>query len=278
MNIYFFLPVLLVIGVIVFWYIKDTKETKRQVIELSKLDSAAILDKQEASSTFDFEDNLSFKLLQAGLTKKEYNEGKLLLAFIGLILICAFLFLSSNIIIQIIGCGIGLGLIFLGGKIHLFISKKERSDKINTDLGTFLDLINVILEAGGGLRNAFFTVSTRANGILDDALLREISILEYEMANYPTKVAYENFKKRIDSEDVDKIIDFLILSEEAGIGVKEVFAAQSDEIRQEKHYKVKGKVNTLNMYLMLIIFIFIVPALGAFIFFPMQAGRLQIGL
>ena len=98
------------------------------------------------------------------------------------------------------------------------------------------------------------------------------------MTNYSTKKAYENMKKRIDSEDVAKIVDFLILSEEAGIGVKNIFASQSDEMRQEKFYKIKGKVNTLNMYLMLIIFIFVLPALGAFIVFPMMAGSLEMGM
>ena len=72
--------------------------------------------------------------------------------------------------------------------------------------------------------------------------------------------------------------NFLILSEEAGIGVKNIFSTQSDEMRQEKFYKIKGKVNTLNMYLMLIIFIFVLPALGAFIVFPMMAGSLEFGM
>ncbi len=109
------------------------------------------------------------------------------------------------------------------------------------------------------MKNAFFTVSTRANGILNEELLKEIAILEYEMTNYSTKKAYENLKKRVDSDDVGKIVDFLILSEEAGIGVKNTFSTQSDEMRQEKFYKIKGKVNTLNMYLMLIIFILYCP-------------------
>jgi tight adherence protein C len=48
-------------------------------------------------------------------------------------------------------------------------------------------------------------------------------------------------------------------------------------MRQEKFYKIKGKVNTLNMYLMLVIFIFILPAVGAFVIFPMMAGTINTG-
>lgn len=49
-------------------------------------------------------------------------------------------------------------------------------------------------------------------------------------------------------------------------------------MRQEKFYKIKGKVNTLNMYLILVLFVFVLPALGAFIVFPMMAGELELGL
>lgn len=98
------------------------------------------------------------------------------------------------------------------------------------------------------------------------------------MTNYSTKVAYENLKNRIDSKEVDKIVDFLILSEETGIGVKNIFTMQSDVMRKEKFYKIKGKVNTLNMYLMLIIFLFVLPAFGAFVIFPIMGGTLKVGL
>lgn len=279
MNLIYFLPIFIIIIIIIVWYFYDSRGQKKQIVLLSKLDALAIVDQQKEIKTSeeDGENNLPFKLVQAGLTKKEYNEGKLIFAIIGLILSISLplLFESAIGILGIVG---GILLIIFGGQIYLYISKSERVEKIDNDLGVFLDLINVILEAGGGLKNAFFTVSTRAHGILNEELLKEIAILEYEMTNYTTKQAYENLKKRVDSDDVGKIVDFLILSEEAGIGVKNIFSTQSDEMRQEKFYKIKGKVNTLNMYLMLIIFIFVLPALGAFIIFPMMAGNLDFGM
>ncbi|WP_072679776.1 type II secretion system F family protein [Arcobacter sp. LA11] len=278
MNIIIFLPIFLAIIFLIGWFFYDSKSIKKQIVLLSKLDSLAIIEKQnEIKNKADDTQDLHFKLIQAGLTKKEYNEGKLVFAIMGLVIGISFpIFFSFTV--GVTGILIGILLLIFGGKLYLYISKSERVEKINTDLGVFLDLINVILEAGGGLKNAFFTVSVRANGILNEELLKEIAILEYEMTNYSTKKAYENLKKRVDSEDVAKIVDFLILSEEAGIGVKNIFASQSDEMRQEKFYKIKGKVNTLNMYLMLIIFIFVLPALGAFIIFPMMAGSLEFGL
>jgi tight adherence protein C len=280
MSPIYFLPVFIVIIGIIVWYFYDTRGNKKKIILLSKLDALAIIDQHKSvknKKEHETSTDLNLQLIQAGLTKKEYNEGKLVFALIGIVIGISFpIFFSTKIgILGIIVCI--LALVF-GGKMYIYISKSERTDKINNDLGVFLDLINVILEAGGGLKNAFFTVSTRAQGILDEELLKEVAILEYEMSNYTTKKAYENLKKRVDSDDVSKIVDFLILSEEAGIGVKNIFSAQSDEMRQEKFYKVKGKVNTLNMYLMLVIFIFVIPALGAFIVFPMMAGKLDFGM
>lgn len=178
----------------------------------------------------------------------------------------------------IISVIIGIICLIFGGKLYLQLAKSERIEKIDRDLGVFLDLVNVILEAGGSLKNAFFEVSRRAKGIIDPELLKEVGILEYEMTNYSTKVAYENMKDRVDSRELDKIIDFLILSEETGIGVKNIFAMQSDEMRKEKFYRIKGKVSTLNMYLMLIIFLFVLPAFGAFIILPIMGGSLTLGV
>lgn len=279
MNLIYFSPIIIISIFILVWFFYDNKNVKKQIVKLSKLDTMAIVEQEQKNIKNNDHPNqsLPFLLIQAGLTKKEYNEGKLVFSLIGIIVGISFPILF-NTTFGVIGVIVGICLIIFGGKLYIYISKAERVEKINKDLGVFLDLINVILEAGGGLKNAFFTVSTRAYGILDEELLKEIAILEYEMTNYSTKKAYENLKKRVDSDDVAKIVDFLILSEEAGIGVKNIFSTQSDEMRQEKFYKIKGKVNTLNLYLMVIIFIFVLPSLGAFIIFPMMAGKLEFGM
>lgn len=201
MDLIFFLPVIIIVIFIVVWYIYDSQGQKKQIVQLSKLDALAIIDQQKdvKNKSADEKDDKEFyfKLIQAGLTKKEYNEGKLVIALIGIILAIAIPVLMKTTLSIIIGVLISIVAIVFGGKIYIYISKNERAEKINNDLGVFLDLINVILEAGGGLKNAFFTVSTRAHGILDEELLKEIAILEYEMTNYTTKKAYENLKEEL---------------------------------------------------------------------------------
>ncbi len=268
-------PLLLVVLIIAVVLILQRRQQQKNIILLSQLDNKAIIDAQHKNKKLD--NDLNMKLIQAGITQKEYMEAKLLFTLIGVIIMGVLPFFVP-MMYGIISVVVGALCIVFGGKMYLNIAKAERIEKIDRDLGVFLDLVNVILEAGGSLKNAFFEVSRRAHGIIDKELLREISILEYEMTNYSTKVAYENLKNRVDSKELSKIIDFLILSEETGIGVKNIFAMQSDEMRQEKFYKIKGKVNTLNMYLMLIIFLFVLPAFGAFIVFPIMGGTLTIGI
>ena len=269
------IPFLIGIFLLLILFLLDRRKQQKNIVLLSRLDNKAIIDQQKNKKKDN--GNLSMKLIQAGITYKEYTEARLVFGLMGIIIMSVLPFFFS-LVVSICSIVIGLLIVIFGGEIYLSISKAERVEKINRDLGIFLDLVNVILEAGGSLKNAFFEVSRRAKGIIDPELLKEVSILEYEMTNYSTKVAYENFKNRVDSKEVDKIVDFLILSEETGIGVKNIFTMQSDEMRKERFYKIKGKVNTLNMYLMLIIFLFVLPAFAAFIIFPMMGGTLTIGL
>lgn len=268
-------PLLLATLVLAVMILLERRKQQKHIILLSKLDNKAIIEEQKKDKKQN--DNLNLQMIRAGITYKEYTEARLLFVLIGVILLAVLPFFLP-FIFSILFSLVAIAVIIFGGKIYLYLAKTERVEKINRDLGVFLDLVNVILEAGGSLKNAFFEVSKRAKGIICEELLKEISILEYEMTNYSTKVAYENLKNRVDSRELDKIIDFLILSEETGIGVKNIFSMQSDEMRKEKFYKIKGKVNTLNMYLMLIIFLFVLPAFGAFIVFPIMGGTLNIGM
>lgn len=195
---------------VVAWYLQRRKQQKN-IILLSQLDNKAIIDQQKSSKKEN--DSLNMKLIQSGITYKEYTEARLLFVLIGGIIMGVLPFFFS-LTVGIISIIVGVLCIVFGGQIYLGISKAERVENINRDLGVFLDLVNVILEAGGSLKNAFFEVSKRGVGIIHPDLLKEISILEYEMTNYSSKVAYENLKNRIDSREVDKIVDFLILSEE----------------------------------------------------------------
>jgi tight adherence protein C len=139
-------PFLLLVVFGIYYYLKQRRRHKN-IVMLSNLDVAAIVNHQYAhqhSSKTDSNDNLKDKLIQSGITLKEYNEAKILFAIIGLIVLVAFPILFSTII-GIIGVVVGIGCIVFGGKIYLALSKYERVEKIDKYLGTFLYFVYVIL-------------------------------------------------------------------------------------------------------------------------------------
>ncbi len=276
----FIFIIILIVGMstALIFYFKQNN-LKSIILLLSNLDSNKIIEQSNivAIDVNDDKNNFNNTLVQAGINHAEYIQGRVSFGILGIVIAVVAINYFSFIVASL-GIIAGIVLIVFGGKFFLDMSKAERAKKIDTDLGAFLDLVNIILEAGGGLKNAFLQVSLEAKHIINPELIKEISVLEYEMTNYPTIQAYTNLKNRVDSENLAKIVDFLILSEQTGLAVKNIFSQQSDEMRQQKFYEVKGKVNTLNMYLMLVIFIFVLPALGAFIIFPMMAGRLGMGV
>lgn len=272
--LFILIPILFVLFLLVLNHYFLNYKKNKIIDELYKPEVDQVV--KQAKSLTKKGNEFRLKLTQAGINEREYQQGKYLMMLIGVI-IAVFIPLNFQPFFGIIAVLIGLVCIIWGGNIYIAILKSERREKIEKDLGSFLDLVNVILEAGGSLKNAFFTVSVKAENIIDDELLKEIAILEYEMTNYGTIEAYENMKKRVDSDEVHKVIDFLILSEETGIGVKNIFSTQSKEMRQEQFYRIKGKINTLNLYLMLVVFFFVFPAVGAFVVLPMQAGAISTG-
>ena len=279
MMIIIFLIIFIIIISIAFIIYFKKNHLKAIISLLSNLDSDKIIEQHNIVAIDVNDDKHYFNkmLVQAGINHSEYIQGRISFAILGIVIAVVAINYFSFIVASL-GIIAGIVLIVFGGKFFLSMSISERAAKIDIDLGSFLDLVNIILEAGGGLKNAFLQVSLEAKHIINPELIKEISILEYEMTNYPTIQAYTNLQNRVDSDNLAKIVDFLILSEQTGLAVKNIFSQQSDEMRQQKFYEVKGKVNTLNMYLMLVIFIFVLPALGAFIIFPMMAGRLGMGV
>lgn len=278
--IYVFLTTAFVSSIGLVYYFSMYKRNmalKKAIKVLSKFDSNAIID-QNKFTTIDTEtDIFERKLHQAGIEIKEYNQAKMVLYAIG-ILIGFVLPVVIPLWIGILFAISGAVIIGFAGEIYLKLAKKERVERINDDLGLFLQLVNIILEAGGGIKNAIFQVGTKGDGIICADFLKEVFLLQVEMNSYPMQKAYENFKDRIGSDEVDRVIDFLILSEGTGIGVKEIFARQAEELKKSKSYQLRAKVKVINLYLLVVVFVFILPAIIAFIALPIAAGKLGLGI
>jgi len=257
------------------WRIYQKRAYVRTVIAALQEERVDILkEKHDYKGNQDKQEEFEWKLLRASVTKSEFLQMKLLIYAVGILLLIApyyYVSLNMSIVLGIFA----IALIIFGPNAYLTSAKDERVKKIDHDLSTFLDLVVIILEAGGGLKNALNEVSRRAEGMLSKELIDEIRTLETELTNYSSVVAYDNLVKRTGSKYLSSLVDFLKLADETGIGVKTIFESQSKEIKEEEFFQIEKKSTTLNLYLTMIVFVFLIPALGAFIVFPMMAGQLM---
>jgi len=221
-------------------------------------------------------EELKWKLLQAGITQKEYFETKTAIYIFGLFMaVFPFFFFEKDTAVMIAVSGIVISI--FAPSLYLESAKNERVKKIDHDLSTFLDLIIIMLEAGAGLKNALNFVAKSGDKVLSKLLINEIKILETELSNYDSQTAYDNLARRTGSKYIISMVDFLKLAEETGMGVKSIFENQAKEIKDAEFFEVEKKAATVNLALTLVVFLFLLPALAAFIILPMRSGNIMGG-
>ncbi|MDZ7818427.1 MAG: hypothetical protein U5K55_07350 [Aliarcobacter sp.] len=92
--IYILTPILIAIFVIIaVLLLIERKEQQKNIILLSQFDNKAIIDQQKSKKSHD--NDFTMKLIQAGITYKEYTEARLLFALIGIIIISVLPFFFS---------------------------------------------------------------------------------------------------------------------------------------------------------------------------------------
>lgn len=248
------------------------RENVQKILSVLKENKTDILLKN--SSGGKKEESFKWQLAKAGINRGDYEQIKYLSWGIGAFLaVFPWYFTDFKTSLAIATLGASIAIFF--SRIYLSSLQAERAKKINSGLSTFLDMVIIILEAGGGLNNALKEVSRRCQEILSPDLLQEINILQTELGTYSSEVAYSNLVKRTSSRALANFAHFLKLAEETGIGVKTIFETQSREIKDAEFFEIEKKAAVVNLYLTLIVFMFILPALGAFIAFPMMADALM---
>jgi tight adherence protein C len=220
---------------------------------------------------------LSEKLTRSGLREKE-------LVGVGAMGITAAASLIGLLFVVELNLGTRIGVILVALAIAvltplLYVQEQiaARIRRIDDDLAVFLDLVIIILEGGGGLNNAIDEVTLQAKHILNADLLEESGRLKQELTTYSSDVAYANLVARTGSEEIASLVGFLKLSDETGIGVKTVFENQSGEIKERDMLEIEKRATLLNIYMTLVVFFFILPALIAMVGIPMAADALMPG-
>ncbi len=219
--------------------------------------------------------DLETKLVQSGITKKEFQQIVAASIVTGLSVIALPFVLKLSLLLKLFIGSVGLAIAVFTPWIYLEEQKKARIKRIERDLAIFIDLLIIILEGGGGLHNAIDQVTQEAKDIIGKDLLEESKRFKYELITYDSELAYNNLIKRTASEAIATIVGFMKLSQETGIGVKTVFENQSNEIKEADMLNIEKKASLMNIAITFTMFIFILPAIIAMIVFPISAGALM---
>lgn len=219
--------------------------------------------------------NFKLKLLQAGLTRKQFNE-IVLASVIGGVVLFSLVFILKLTVMSEMAIAISSLLVALFTPyLYLLEQIKARVKRIENDLSVFIDLLIIILEGGGGLNNAIDEVTLQAKNVIGDDLLEESKRFKYELISYGSETAFNNLVKRTGSESVGTIVGYMKLSEETGIGVKTIFENLAQEIRAAQTLEIEKSAATMNISLTFTMFIFILPAIIAMIAFAVASGELM---
>ena len=275
----FFMALLLsIVGWILYRYYRRTRYINKIIAALKENSesSQTIMERHTDVKNPSKQEALKWKLLQAGITPKEYLETKIAIYAFGLFMVIfPFFFFTVQTALLLAVSGVVIA-IFAPG-LYLESARSERVKKIDHDLSSFLDLIIIMLESGAGLKNALNFVAEKGDKVLSPLLVNEIKTLETELSNYDSATAYDNLAKRTGSKYIISMVDFLKLAEETGMGVKSIFENQAKEIKDAEFFEVEKKAATVNLSLTLVVFLFLLPALAAFIILPMRAGNIMGG-
>ena len=166
-------------------------------------------------------------------------------------------------------------LIYFVPKLFLIEQKRKRKEHIDRDLPIFLDLMVIILQSGGGLMNAIEIVLKEAEGVICEELLQETRRFQSDITTLPPQIAYENLVERTGSENIATIVSFIRISQESGIGLQTIFQNQSETIKERRFFEIEKRAATINIKMILVVFLFLLPAIGAFILLPMMDNALM---
>ena len=90
--IYIFTPIIIAVLIVAVLLLIQRKEQQKNIILLSQFDNKTIIDQQKNKKN---NSNFTMKLIQAGITYKEYTEARLLFALIGIVIMSVLPFFFS---------------------------------------------------------------------------------------------------------------------------------------------------------------------------------------
>jgi tight adherence protein C len=229
--------------------------------------------------TNNYKDRVRKLLMSADLASGENNvldfENKRILVLIGAFILALILFVLKPSYLMLCFC---IFLVLVAYKAPeqflLFKIRKKRRD-FNRYFSDAIDLLAVCLEAGLGIGAAIERVGEEFK-IFSPSISQEFTRVSKDMASgIPKKEAFEGLVERVQSEDLQSFVAFLIQSERLGISIAQNLYTFCDTLRNKRSQRIETLIQSTSIKMVIPMVFLLLPALFLVIIYPAIAGILR---
>ncbi|MEU8708543.1 DUF5936 domain-containing protein [Streptomyces sp. NPDC048565] len=187
-----------------------------------------------------------------GLTVDRYAARRAVYSALGAF--AAFAMLSSGQIFMAL-LMVAFGLFW--GEVGIWAAVRKRRDDIDRTLPDFLDVLAVVVSAGLGFRQALDRVSDKYKGPWADEL--RITLRQMDMG-VSRRQAFDELRRRNDSEQVAMFVTALQQGEELGAPIVDTLIAIANDMRRTDAQNARRKAAKAVPKATLMVTTFMIPA------------------
>jgi tight adherence protein C len=193
-----------------------------------------------------------------GLTADQLLGLRALAVLAGLGLAALFLGTHRDAL-GLLEAALALGLSLFGLDLWLRAAAMRRAQRIERELPTLVDLLQLCLGAGMGFDNAIETISERMQGPLAEELRRYVG--EVSRLGVPRREALAAVARRVNSSEMALFVDAVIQATEVGTGLLTVIGAQARLLRQQRRRQAEAAARRAPVRMIIPMTLFILPVL-----------------
>ncbi|MBB0230768.1 DUF5936 domain-containing protein [Streptomyces calidiresistens] len=187
-----------------------------------------------------------------GLTLDRYAARRAVYGLFGLILAPIFL-AAGQPLFAVLGLAFGL----LAADVLIWQGARARKDAIERTLPDFLDVLAVVVSAGLGFRQALERVSSRYTGPWADEI--RITLRQMDMG-VSRRQAFDELRRRNDSEPVNQFVSALQQGEELGSPIADTLIQIAADMRRTDAQNARRRAARAIPKATLATLVFMVPA------------------
>lgn len=187
-----------------------------------------------------------------GLTIDRYAARRAVYGFLGAFGTLAMLMNGSPLMALLL---LAFGLFW--AEIGIWAAIRQRRDDIERTLPDFLDVLAVVVSAGLGFRQALERVSEKYEGPWADEL--RITLRQMDMG-VSRRQAFDELRKRNDSEQVAMFVTTLQQGEELGAPIVDTLIAIANDMRRTDAQNARRKASKAIPKATMVVTTFMVPA------------------